>query len=93
MRVFSLMWRVLRALLLALAVLWLFLEEWGWHPLAAWLGRCERWPPWARMEARIAQVPPRAALLLFLLPVTLLLPVKLLALGLIHAGRPALGLP
>ena len=33
------LWRALRALLLALAALWFFLEEFGWHPLAAWLGR------------------------------------------------------
>ena len=92
MRFIRWVWRVLRGLLLGLAALWLFLEEWGWHPLAAWLGRFTRWPPWARMEARIGRAPPRLALLLFLLPVLLLLPVKLIALGLIHSGRPALGL-
>ena len=86
------LWRALRMLLLGLAALWFFLEEFGWHPLAAWLGRFARWPPWARVEARIAAVPPRAALLLFLLPAALLLPVKLLALQLMHAGRPLTGL-
>ena len=39
MSLLRLSWRVLRALLLALAALWFFLEEFGWHPLAAWLGR------------------------------------------------------
>ena len=70
-------WRTSRTLLLTLAALWFFLEEFGWHPLAAWLGRFTRWPPWARMEARIARLPPRVALLLFLLPAAVLLPVKL----------------
>lgn len=85
-------WRVLRALLLTLAALWFFLEEFGWHPLAAWLGSLTRWPPWARLEARIARVPARPALLLFLLPAALLLPVKLLAVQLIQDGHAIAGL-
>jgi hypothetical protein len=91
MKLLGLLWRVLRALLLAIAALWFFLEEFGWHPLAAWLRRFSRWPPWARVEARIAALAPRWALALFLLPALLLLPVKLLALGLIDAGRPLTG--
>jgi hypothetical protein len=86
------LWRGLRALLLALAALWFFLEEFGWHPLAAWLGRFARWGPWQRTEARIAALPPRPALVLFLLPALALLPVKLLALELIGSGRPLLGM-
>ncbi|MEP7101333.1 MAG: hypothetical protein ABI781_12545 [Burkholderiales bacterium] len=85
-------WRVLRSLLLTLAALWFFFEEFGWHPLAAWLGSFTRWPPWARMEARIARVPARPALLLFLLPAAALLPVKLLAVQLIQDGHPVTGL-
>lgn len=87
-----LLWRVLRGLLLTLAALWFLFEEFGWHPLAACLGRFARWPPWQRMEARIEGLPPRRALALFLVPVILLLPVKLLALGMMHAGRPWSGL-
>jgi len=86
------LWRALRALLLALAALWFFLEEFGWHPLAAWLGRFARWEPWRRMEARIAALPPKPALVLFLVPALALLPVKLLAVQLIGAGQPLLGL-
>ena len=85
-------WRTARALLLTLAALWFFLEEFGWHPLAAWLGSFTRWPPWARLEARIARVPARPALLLFLLPAALLLPVKLLAVQLMQGGQPIAGL-
>jgi len=92
MRALARLWRVLRALLLGLAALWFFLEEFGWHPLAAWLRRFARWPPWARLEGRIAAAPPRLALALFLLPAALLLPVKLLALALISDGRPLAGL-
>jgi hypothetical protein len=85
-------WRLVRAPLLALAALWFFIEEFGWHPLAAWLGSLTRWPPWARLEARIARLPPRLALLLFLLPAAALLPVKLLAVQLMHSGHAAVGL-
>ena len=85
-------WRTARALLLTLAAFWFFLEEFGWHPLAAWLGSFTRWPPWARMEARIARVPARPALLLFLLPAAALLPVKLLAVQLIQSGHAVAGL-
>lgn len=85
-------WRVLRGMLLGVAWLWFFFEEWGWHPLAAWLGRLARWGPWARLEARIAQAPSRVALVLFLVPVVALFPIKLLALTLLHSGHTALGL-
>ena len=88
----ALLWRGLRGVLLALAAIWFFLEEFGWHPLAAWLRRFARWPPWARLEGHIAAAPPRLALALFLLPAAVLLPVKLLALALIAEGRPLAGL-
>ena len=91
MKLLGLLWRVLRAVLLGVAALWFFLEEFGWHPLAAWLRRFSSWPPWARVEARIAALAPRWAVALFLLPAGLLLPVKLLALALIDAGRPLIG--
>lgn len=90
--VLSVSWRALRTLLLTLAALWFFLEEFGWHPLAAWLGRFTHWPPWARVEARIARVPARPALALFLLPAAALLPVKLLAVQMLQSGHAVAGL-
>ena len=36
MKPFKALWRVVRGLLLALAAVVLFLEEWGWRPLTAW---------------------------------------------------------
>ena len=90
-KLLSWLWGALRTVLLFLAWLWFFLEEWGWHPLAAWLGRFTRWPPWARLEARIAQAPPRWAVTLFLIPVVALFPVKMLALWLLHTGHTMLG--
>ncbi len=70
----------LRWTLQVLLALLLLLEEWGWRPLADLLGRLARWRPWARLETAIARLPPYAALVAFVLPSALLLPLKFLAL-------------
>lgn len=85
------LWRLLRWPLLVLAVLVVFIEEVGWRPLTAWAARVARWPPIARIEALIVRAPPRLALVLFIVPAVMLFPIKLLAIGLMHAGRPWLG--
>ena len=84
-------WRIARpvirtALEILLALIIVF-EEWGWQPLADLLGRLARWRPWAALEALIIRLPPYAALVVFVLPTTLLLPLKLLALLLIANGQ------
>jgi hypothetical protein len=85
------LWRGLRGLLLVLAAIVLFIEEWGWRPLTAWAARLASWPPLARLEAHIVALPPRWALALFIVPAIALFPVKLVALWLIHLGRTTLG--
>jgi hypothetical protein len=70
--------------LLALVIVF---EEWGWQPLAELLGRLARWRPWAAIEALIIRLPPYAALLVFVLPTALLLPLKLAALFLVAKGQ------
>jgi len=75
--------------LLALVILF---EEWGWEPLQralAWVGRL---PLLRHVEALVARLPPWAALVVLGVPALLLLPVKLLALGLMARGQHALGL-
>lgn len=78
-------------MLLALAAVVLFIEEWGWRPLTAMAARLGRWPPLARLEALIRQVRPGVALVLFIVPAAALFPIKLVALWLIHVGQTALG--
>lgn len=92
MKVIDAAWHVLRTLLLALAALVIFIEEWGWRPLSEMVARLGRWPPLGRLEARIAAAPRRVALLLFLVPAILLVPVKLAALWLIGEGHAKLGI-
>jgi hypothetical protein len=84
--------RLLRGVLLILAAAILFIEEWGWRPLTACMAWLAKWPPLARLEAAIRGVSPQWALVLFIVPATLLFPIKLVALWLIHEGHAALGL-
>jgi hypothetical protein len=60
--------------------------EWGWRPLAAWLGRFSSLRPIAAFEAWLRRLPPYGALVMFGLPSVLILPLKLLALYLISSG-------
>lgn len=84
-------WPVLRTVLrrvfeVVLALILLF-EEWGWRPLAAALARLARFPLVARIEARVATLPPYGALAAFAAPSILILPLKLIALYLIAGGH------
>ena len=44
----------------------------GWRPLTACMAWLAKWPPLARLEAAIRGVSPRWALVLFIVPATLL---------------------
>jgi hypothetical protein len=85
-------WRLLKGLLTWLVGLVIVFEEWGWAPLARLLGVFARLPFIAWLERRIAALPPALALLVFLAPLALLLPVKIGALWLIGRGKAVLGL-
>jgi hypothetical protein len=82
----------LKALLMLPIALLLLFEEWGWEPLKRVMAWVMRWPPLAWLERGISRLPPYAALLVFLAPTLLLLPVKLAALWLIGQGQAVLGL-
>ncbi|MDN3919318.1 hypothetical protein [Roseateles violae] len=86
------LWSLLRGGLRLLLALIILFEEWGWEPLARLMARIGALPPLRRLGPLIRGLPPYAALLLFLLPGLLLLPVKLAALWLIGIGRAGLGL-
>jgi hypothetical protein len=81
--------RLLRPLWFVVAVVFL-VEGWLWQHLAAAVARLvERlaWPAWrARVAAAIDGLPPTATLLVFLIPIVVLLPVKLLGLWLLARG-------
>jgi len=86
--VYGLMLRPLNALLTILLALVLLFEEWGWQPIVRAMAWLARWRPLAAIESWIASLPPYGALAVFVLPSTLLLPVKLAAVWLLAQGQP-----
>ncbi|MEJ8821246.1 hypothetical protein WKW80_04230 [Variovorax humicola] len=78
---------VLRAVIAALMVPVLLFEEWGWAPLAALAAQFGRLPLWARLERKVATLPPWGALIVFLVPIVALFPVKFMALYFFGLGH------
>ncbi|HET8871664.1 MAG TPA: hypothetical protein VFM48_14545, partial [Aquabacterium sp.] len=84
--------RLVKTVVIWLIALVLIFEEWGWEPLARVLARIGQWPGFRWIENIIRGLPPYAALGLFLVPVLLLLPIKILALYWLGHGHQWLGL-
>ena len=83
---------IIRAVLLAPVAVVVWFEDWGWEPLARPLAALGRLPGVTRLEQRVRQLPPWAAVLAFGGPVLLLVPVKLYAMFLFSHGHAVLGL-
>lgn len=83
--------QLLRSAVSAVLAILILFEEWGWEPLHQALARLGQLPLLRQLERLVRRLPPYAALVLFLLPALLLLPVKLAALALIARGKPMLG--
>lgn len=81
--------RALKPLWILLALVFLF-EAWLWEhlrPLVAWFVDLIAWKKLqARFAAAIAHLPPYVTLLIFLIPIALLFPLKLLGLWLLAKG-------
>jgi hypothetical protein len=81
--------RLAKVLWVLLALLFL-LEAWLWSHLAPVVGAIVRLVAWQKLRARIAgwieHLPPYATLLVFLIPILLLLPVKLIGLWFLARG-------
>lgn len=88
------LWRTVRPPLVGLvnvvAALVVLFEEWGWRPLAELFGVLARLRLVRRLEVVIAGLPPYAALLVFVAPSAILLPVKLIGLWLLAKGQALL---
>lgn len=76
----------------AVAVFVFLVEEVLWVWLARLMAALGRWAPVARIEATISRLPPYLAILLFVIPWAIILPVKLAALWLLAIGHVASGL-
>jgi len=82
--------QLLELLLLPLAAAIVFIEEVLLRALGQAMAALAQWPPVARLERWLAGLPPWAALLAFIAPSTLVLPVKLTALFFALQGHFAL---
>jgi hypothetical protein len=81
--------RLMRPLLVLLALVFLF-EAWLWEHLKPIVGWVVDRIPWAAFKARVAaaieRLPPYATFLVFLVPVILLLPLKVIGLWMLARG-------
>ena len=84
--------RIVRGFFALLLALWIFLEEWVWDAMLAFMAWLARLPPVHWAESRIARLPPPAALIFFIVPAAILLPFKLAAFRLIAQGHGLYGL-
>lgn len=79
--------RALELLLVPVAAAIVFFEDVLLHYLGLAMAAIARWPPIARIEAWLAGLPPWAALIAFVAPSTLVLPVKLAAVWFAMQGK------
>ena len=83
---------MLRGFFTVLLALWIFLEEWVWDEMLAFMAWLGRLPPIHWVEVQIGKLPPYAALIAFVIPGAILLPFKLAAFWLIAHGHGVYGL-
>ena len=79
--------RALELLLVPVAAAIVFFEDVLLHYLGLAMAAIARWPPIARVETWLAGLPPWAALIAFVAPSTLVLPVKLAAVWFAMQGK------
>lgn len=84
-------WGVLGPFFQLIAALIIVFETWGYRPITRLVAMLAHWRVWAELEARIAALPPYAALAAFLVPAAILIPVKLLAVFLFATGHWIVG--
>ncbi|MEO8383592.1 MAG: hypothetical protein ABI583_00010 [Betaproteobacteria bacterium] len=84
--------RIVRSLYTIPLAIWIFLEEWVWDVMLAFMGWLGKLPPVRWTEMQISRLPPYAALIAFVIPGAILLPFKVAALWLIAHGHSIYGL-
>lgn len=84
--------RLLRSLFTIPLAIWIFLEEWVWDSMLAFMAWLGRLPPVHWLETQIAKLPPYVALIAFVIPGAILLPFKLAAFWLIAQGHAIYGM-
>lgn len=82
--------RALELILMPVAAAIVFIEDVLLHYLGVAMAAFAKWPPIARLEVWFARLPPKAALIAFVAPSALVLPIKLAAFGFALHGKFAL---
>lgn len=77
--------------MIILAAAIIFFEEWVWDHLSAFMAYVAKARVFRWIEARLAKLPPYAAMAVFLIPGLMLLPVKIAALWMMTHGHAGLG--
>ena len=83
--------KILTPPMIVIAALFMFVEEWLWDKLTAFMAWIARAPVLRWLETKLAALPPYPAMAVFLLPGLLLLPVNLFAIYLAANGHALLG--
>ena len=83
--------RIGRSLVTIPLAIWVFLEEWVWDEMLAFMAWLGKLPPVHWVETQISKLPPYAALIAFVIPAAILLPFKLIAFWLIAHGHAIYG--
>ena len=84
--------RLVRSLYTIPLAIWIFLEEWVWDSMLAFMAWLGGLPPVHWAETQISRLPRYAALIAFVIPGAILLPFKLAAFWLIAHGHAVYGL-
>jgi len=84
--------RALEIVIVPLAAAIVFFEQTLIACLNAAMAAVARWPPVAKVEARLVRLPPYAALAAFVAPSILILPIKLIALWFAAMGHYGMAL-
>jgi hypothetical protein len=84
--------RLLEIVLVPVMAAVVFVEDVLLHYLGLAMAALAAWPPIARLEDALRRLPPWGALAAFVMPALLVLPIKLVALGLIVQGHLATAL-
>lgn len=84
--------RFMRTLVTIPLAIWIFLEEWVWDSMLAFMAWMGKLPPVHWAETQLSKLPPCAALIAFIIPGAILLPFKLAAFWLIAHGHGVYGM-
>ena len=83
--------RIIRSMVSIPLAIWVFLEEWVWDAMLAFMAWLGKLPPVHWVETQISKLPPYTALVAFIIPGAIMLPFKFAAFWLIAHSHALYG--